>query len=434
MAQNYRPGLSVGTTKYSFVTYGSGWPYGINYPPPVPENLQVEGGPDIVDDTPTFYWVNPTFSWEIGIGDGDDLLYEMQIAFNDPTFLSINTTDTNEFAAGDLTYTLAPEYALGAEGTYYARIRSTDGYTYSDWSTSLKFVLFLFSPQVPTIDPVTSPADGFWQVITGTKEEHVFIFVSVNDGELNQAEYPDGINGTTWSFNVPLSSGDNEIEVYAAYTVHTTGAISLPAKASIYLIMSTPEVFNVWNHFDEIGLTLGLQRLPGETNKKYKERLLDVYVNKANSTYDGLRNGIARELGLNPGDIEIENLSDLLNSDYDDNLLNEEGHAIGTRLEDYAKEVYDNNPVFLGNIVSDESFWDGVDEESAGYSYLPHIWDPKASGIYPKWQRGGIGDQDDLFIKKVDEVWNPGISGYSWYLFMHTGYFYSSYPSGILTA
>jgi len=58
------------------------------------------------------------------------------------------------------------------------------------------------------------------------------------------------------------------------------------------------KVKNIFNSLDEHGILLGLPRLKGETNKAYKQRLLDVGVNKANSSYSGLLNGISRELGL----------------------------------------------------------------------------------------------------------------------------------------
>jgi hypothetical protein len=436
MARTYSLYLSAGTTKYGYtgvVQYNSGFEYGLNYPPPTPENLAVEGGPAIVDGTPTFSWTNPTFSWTVPLGDGDSFLYEMQISFNDPSFSTIEK-DTNEFSSNNLTYTLAPEYTLGKEGTYYARIRSTDGYTYSAWSTSLKFILYLFGAYPLTIDPVTSPANAFWQVITGTKGAGLYAFIRNNGGGWSQVSYPDGLAGSKWSFNMALSAGTNSIEAIAALTTSTAGAISKPAYATIYLASIKPEIYNIWNCFDEFGLVLGLSRLPGETNRDYKTRLLGVYTNPANSTSTGLRYGIARELGIPTSDVTIERLSDLMDPDYAGNLLNSEGHALGTKLEDYADEVYENNPVFIGNVINDESYWDGVDEESNGYSFLPHIWDPKASGIYGKWQCGGIGDNDDLWVNDPIAMWNPGISGYSWYLPIHSGFFYSSYPSGIIGA
>jgi hypothetical protein len=58
------------------------------------------------------------------------------------------------------------------------------------------------------------------------------------------------------------------------------------------------KVKNIFNSLDEHGALLGLPRLKGELNKTYKQRLLDVGVNKSSSSYSGLLNGISRELGL----------------------------------------------------------------------------------------------------------------------------------------
>jgi hypothetical protein len=59
-----------------------------------------------------------------------------------------------------------------------------------------------------------------------------------------------------------------------------------------------PVATPVFNELDYHGSLLGLQRLPEERNASYKQRLLDVYVHRANSSYTGLVNGITRELGL----------------------------------------------------------------------------------------------------------------------------------------
>ena len=114
------------------------------------------------------------------------------------------------------------------------------------------------------------------------------------------------------------------------------------------------------------------------------------------------------------------------------NLLNSDGNAIGTPLEGYADEVYENNPVFLGTVICDQSYWDGVNQNTNGYIYLPHIWDANASNIYPKWQAGGIGDHDDLWVNGPVAVWNSSINDYNWYLQIHTGFFYSANPSGLI--
>lgn len=61
---------------------------------------------------------------------------------------------------------------------------------------------------------------------------------------------------------------------------------------------ATPVATSISNEFDYIGSLLGLKRLPEERNDSYKRRLLDVFVDRANSTYTGLVNGITRELAL----------------------------------------------------------------------------------------------------------------------------------------
>lgn len=64
---------------------------------------------------------------------------------------------------------------------------------------------------------------------------------------------------------------------------------------------------SVFNELDEIGLLVGQARLPGERNAEYKQRIARVFSERANSTYQGLINGITRDLGLELYDaIEIE--------------------------------------------------------------------------------------------------------------------------------
>ncbi len=386
-----------------------------------PTNLIVENFPAIIDSTPIFSWT------------GSGLItYQMQINYLTNNF-SNPTMDISGINAPVQEYELSPEFVLLQEGTYFARIRTADSSSWSDWSNVLEFVFYRYGPYPPIIDDVTNPADGFWQVITGTKQADLYIFIRNNEGDWIEVSYPSTITGTTWNYNMPLVGGKNYIEVISAIINSTTDGISLLVNTTIYLLVETPEIYNVWNAFDEFGLLLGLSRIPGENNSDYKTRLLDVYTSPANSTYLGLRRGIARELGLSYTDITIENLRDLADSNSSANILNDDGNAIGTKLEDYVDEVYAHNPMFFGNVISDESYWDNVDEESQGYTYLPHEWDPSASGIYGKWQRGGIGDNDDLWVSSPISSWNDTISSVSWYLPIHTGYFYAANPSGILS-
>jgi hypothetical protein len=285
----------------------------------------------------------------------------------------------------------------------------------------------------PVINPVTSPASGFWQVVTGTKSADAYIFCRNNNGEWSEAQYPDGVGGLLWSMNFALVSGTNIIEAVARVSPISDQYDSLVVNSTIHLISIIPEAYNVWNSFDEFGLLVSLPRNPEEKNSDYKNRIIDSNENPSNSTEEGLINGIAREIGVSNSDVEISRLSELMDETSERSLLNDDGNAIGTKLIGYAKDTYDHNPVFWGNIIADEGYWDGVDEESGGYTFLPHIWDPVASGVYEKWQMSGIGDHDDLWVDGPVEVWNQSISAYSWYMKIHTGYFYSAYASGNLS-
>lgn len=60
---------------------------------------------------------------------------------------------------------------------------------------------------------------------------------------------------------------------------------------------------SVWGPLDEMGLFLDLERLPGERNHEYRERLFRVFTRRTDSTYQGLLNGITYELGLEFDDV-----------------------------------------------------------------------------------------------------------------------------------
>jgi len=60
---------------------------------------------------------------------------------------------------------------------------------------------------------------------------------------------------------------------------------------------------SVWGPLDEMGLLLDLERLPGERNHEYRERLFRVFTRRTDSTYQGLLNGITYELGLEFDDV-----------------------------------------------------------------------------------------------------------------------------------
>lgn len=60
----------------------------------------------------------------------------------------------------------------------------------------------------------------------------------------------------------------------------------------------TQKSHKIFNAFDEIGLLVGLERLPWESNHDYRERLAEYRKNNPSSTKQGIVDAIASELGL----------------------------------------------------------------------------------------------------------------------------------------
>ena len=58
-----------------------------------------------------------------------------------------------------------------------------------------------------------------------------------------------------------------------------------------------PQSVNIGTPIDWISDLIDLHRLPGETLADFKLRVLDNYIHPANSSYNGLYNGMSRELG-----------------------------------------------------------------------------------------------------------------------------------------
>ena len=422
--------------------------YGLNYPPPVPLGLTIEHYPSTSDSTPLFMWTSVPLEVE-------SLQYQIQINYLSNDF-SNPTQDLGTFTATAMSASTWYSYStpianiLYMEGDYYARIRSTDGFAWSDWSDVIEFEFLISPPPMPTIDStIVTPTTSYEQTVCGDKEPGVRIFVRNNEGDWDEATYGLGQDGNRWCYDFTFTCGYNYIDVISSWDGDTSIGVSTQAHATVYLVCGSIESYNVWNCFDELGMLVSLGRLSAEKNAAYKKRILDVFKNPGNSTETGLTNAIARELGIDKSDVTVQRLSDLSDTTYSDNLLNSDGNAIGTDLERYALEVYSHNPIFWGTVIADESVWDAIDEEYSGVSYLPHLWDPSASGIYNKWQKTGIGDQDDLWVSNVvkaldasglfpNVVTGSGMMAASgsvkidmnWRLPVHSGYFYTVVPSG----
>lgn len=149
---------------------------------------------------------------------------------------------------------------------------------------------------------------------------------------------------------------------------------------------------HVWGPLDEIGLLIGCSRIKYEKNTDYKSRLDDVFRNPGNASEVGLINYISRSLGISKDDISIDSLN---SEDFIKSLTNDDG-SLSTKLKEF---IEISNKV---NTFDMNEYWNILDETALGIKYLPIVWD---SGLN-KWDenkiQNGIGDTNDLMIRKPE--------------------------------
>lgn len=165
------------------------------------------------------------------------------------------------------------------------------------------------------------------------------------------------------------------------------------------------EIHHVWNAFDEFGLLLGLKRLAGERNEAFKNRILNVFKKPGNSTKQGLRNGIARELGLSNDLIKTKTLdTENVNTEF----IKRDGTPT-EKLMRYAKRVNDSLKFTWDNLNFGEAYWFSIEQENLGIHYLPHVWDVDTNVFKKTDFQSGIGSGDDLKVtgpKELDSTRN----------------------------
>lgn len=128
---------------------------------------------------------------------------------------------------------------------------------------------------------------------------------------------PDKLTHSIEQYNTCFVDYDNN----TIFTMIPHGKSKEKPYGEIYLMFeNSSEAFDltihhVWNFFDEFGALVGCQRLHGEKNFDYKQRILDVFKNPANSTKVGLANGIARELGIRENRVWKDDKNDFIIKD-----------------------------------------------------------------------------------------------------------------------
>lgn len=140
-------------------------------------------------------------------------------------------------------------------------------------------------------DIVDTPVpEGFIQVITGTRGTEISQIQVL--GHSPSVIYP---TPTTWRLEVPVRSIKETLFVRAKDKAGNTSAYK---AVPVALETSTPEDWNLWNTFDELGLMVGAERYDGEKNADFKKRILDHYTRRRGVTYPGMRSALARVFGF----------------------------------------------------------------------------------------------------------------------------------------
>jgi len=115
-----------------------------------------------------------------------------------------------------------------------------------------------------------------------------------------------------------------------------------------------PKEISVRTSLDEIGSLLDIDRIPTETLPEYAKRLYDTYANRASATYQGLLNGVNRELGLSPREvfsIELRSLGSGLLSEATIQLTQD----TLTNNTYYSETIDGVNVIAVGSILTDQN-------------------------------------------------------------------------------
>jgi hypothetical protein len=160
----------------------------------------------------------------------------------------------------------------------------------------------------------------------------------------------------------------------------------------------------LFNIFDEFGLKVGLPRLKLESNERYKQRILDVYLNPPGGNIESFKKTIRRELdlwkafgatpnsgyiGATPIVLEMEDL-EYLNKYFNDN---------GNPTEEFIKFVENLNssyPSNWGYVSWGNMLWDYAGKRGEGISRVPFVYDKYLVESTPEYYQPGVGDLSDV--------------------------------------
>jgi hypothetical protein len=149
-----------------------------------------------------------------------------------------------------------------------------------------------------SIDKIIKETNRPIQSVTGKKSPRVSI--TTTDGNNPDLFIEETTN--TWRVNFSIDRPNIKFVVKAT---DSGGNVVGTHQVNIEYDSIPQYSGHVWNQIDSFGLFASLDRLPKETSSHFKDRIIDTFVNRGGSHYNGLIKGTNRELGLSRVDNAI---------------------------------------------------------------------------------------------------------------------------------
>lgn len=184
---------------------------------------------------------------------------------------------------------------------------------------------------------------------------------------------------------------------------------------------------HIWNWFDEFGLRMDLFRLHLEDNQYFRARILDTFVNRPGVGVDAFKLALRRELSLwqyfsgkmpatmaGPAEDtwrstpeyfgatpEVLEISDM---EKHPDFMTPEGLPT-QKFRELVASLADRYPSTWGHFIWDEATWDAGGQQGEGYNALPLRYD--AEELATPNTQSGVGDGNDLYLYRPDEITGP---------------------------
>lgn len=219
------------------------------------------------------------------------------------------------------------------------------------------------------------------------------------EGERYRAEDAKTLRRFYQEFSEPMFIADQEEGyVYIRVDLDTISDLERPFE-KVYVNGKAHYEFilhHVWNPFDEFGMLLGVERLYKERNESFKERILDVFRKPGNATREGMKNSIARGLGVDTSEVEV---LDFQEKAFRGELFDHKGRPT-RKMRSYAKRIREEMAMTWDDMEYGKARWQSIENKRLGLKVLPRLWDGDEEWFKKSDYVSGIGDNDDLLVFK----------------------------------